>query len=261
MDIPDTSASPTQEMASQDAPHGGIKEEEQTPATIIKPEPSHQDNEIEKPEQGSETPVAEPPQENKEAKEAKEAKETKRTAKGGRGSKKASEKTKQPPSKKRKVSEPESTNAVADETVKKEDKETTNEDTKPAKAKGGKRKGGQSEEWNEESDRVLTELVKKHTNGDMEANVPWAKTYADFQATFPGTQRSLNSVKMRWFNVLKHGNVELDADQIKAFRQAVSDINGSEKNAAIAWRYQQITSTPMNKGAVAKLLKSLSISS
>ncbi|KAK6505182.1 hypothetical protein TWF481_007101 [Arthrobotrys musiformis] len=184
--------------------------------------------------------------------------------KGGKGSggpKKSSEKSKEPPSKKRKRSDGKENKENQSSTQGK--KEDTPEDGEAKTGKGvgsGRKKDkGQGENWTPEIDKVLVDAIKKYTKNNVEAVVPWKETYKDFQEAFPDSQRSLSALKMRWFQHLKHGEVELSEEQMKHFRQAVKDIEGNEKNAAIAWRYKQLSDSDINKGAVAKLLKTLNV--
>ncbi|KAK6520482.1 hypothetical protein TWF506_000735 [Arthrobotrys conoides] len=192
---------------------------------------------------------------------AKEA--AKPTEKKGKGRpKKSSEKPKQPPSKKRKRSkDTEGKENEGNDDIKKENG-LGDGDNKSGKGSGsGRKKGDHTESWTPEVDKVLVDAIKKHTNNNIEAVIPWKETYEDFQVAFPDSQRSLKALKMRWFQHLKHGEVELTEEQLKFFRQAVKDIDGNEKNAAIAWRYKQLSNSEINRGAVGKLLKSLNLGS
>ncbi|KAK6527950.1 hypothetical protein TWF281_009210 [Arthrobotrys megalospora] len=173
--------------------------------------------------------------------------------------KKTSDKSKEPPSKKRKRSGDQEGNKENEDKGHTK-KETGLEDGEDKAGKGGtRRKKGEAEAWTDDIDKVLVTAIKKYTNNNVEAVIPWKETYKDFQDAFPGSQRTLMSLKNRWFQHLKHGEVELTEEQTAHFKQAVRDINGNERNAAIAWRYKQLTNCDINKGAVGKLLKSLNL--
>ncbi|KAK6359658.1 hypothetical protein TWF696_000802 [Orbilia brochopaga] len=184
--------------------------------------------------------------------------------KGGRarGGKKSGGTAKQPASKKRKVSHDEDEENEENEDPNGEAKKEPQDDETNPKPRGrGRVKGETSEAWNDTLDRGLLGIIKRHTGNDPASTIPWKDVYADFTAVFGNSKKSLKAAQMRWFNHLKHGTVELTDEQITHFKQAVKDINGGEKNAAIAWRYQQLSGASLGKGTVATLLKSLSIKS
>ncbi|KAF3923355.1 hypothetical protein ABW21_db0204388 [Orbilia brochopaga] len=183
----------------------------------------------------------------------------------GKGSKKSGDKTKQPASKKRKTSHAKDDGNEENENPNEQTKEEPEDGEGNAKPRGrGRAKGDTTEAWTDDHDKGLLDILKRHTKNELNSIIPWKNVYADYIAAHPEPARTLLQVKARWFNVLKHGTIELTDEQMTHFKQAVKDINGSEKNAAIAWRYQQISgpgASPLTKGTVANLLKSLSIKS
>ncbi|KAK6345162.1 hypothetical protein TWF718_007089 [Orbilia javanica] len=196
-----------------------------------------------------------PPQEP--VKESKKPKEKKGK---GAGRPKKSEKAKEPPVKKRKRSEDkEDQENRSNNEIKKESSPESGE-VKTGKGSGrGRKKGESGEAWTESTDKILLNIIKRHTGGTAEG-IPWKETMADFQEACPEAQKTLKALQMRWQNHLKHSIVELTEEQTAHFKQAVKDINGSEKNAAIAWRYKQLSNHELNKGTVTKLLKTLGLS-
>lgn len=133
----------------------------------------------------------------------------------GRG-KKATDESKESPAKKRKRSndrEVDKENQVNNENK----KENGSEDGDGGAENGSgarRKKGPGSEAWTDEADRFLVDTIKKHTNNNIEAAIPWKKPYKDFQDAFPDSQRTLISLKRRWFQYLKHGEVELTEEQV-----------------------------------------------
>ncbi|KAJ6260468.1 hypothetical protein Dda_4694 [Drechslerella dactyloides] len=196
-------------------------------------------------------------------------------SRGGRksGGRKSGGTAKQPPAKKRKVIHEndngdenkenegpnEGPNEDTNEGTNVETKKEPQDDSNPKPRGKGRAKGSEpTEAWTNVLDKGLLDIIKRRTNNEL-VSVPWKDVYADFTEAYPESKKSLKAVQMRWFQFVKHSAVELTEQQITQFKQAVKDINGSEKNAAIAWRYQQISGEPLNKGTVANLLKSLSL--
>lgn len=145
------------------------------------------------------------------AQETKKGKEKK--GKGAGRPKKSSEKSKEPPSKKRKRSEDLGNKENQKDSQAK--MENGSEDVKHGKGSGsGRKKGDSSETWTPEVDKVLVDAIKKHTNNNIEAMVPWKETYKDFKEAFPDSQRTIKALQMRWCNHLKHGEVDLTEEQV-----------------------------------------------
>ncbi|EPS44718.1 hypothetical protein H072_1246 [Dactylellina haptotyla CBS 200.50] len=190
--------------------------------------------------------------------------------KGGKAAKKASGKTKGRPkgnkadkpkkgsvSKKRKrANDAEDSKDEKDDT-KKEATESANGEGEKAPAKRGRGRGSNQEAWNADTEKLLTDIIKERTNNHT-TGINWNLILEDYKKAVPGTQRKVRSLQNRWFN-LKTDSVELSQEQEEYFKQAVKEINGSEKNAAIAWRYKQLSNSEISKGVVAKLLKNLSL--
>ncbi|KAF3285221.1 hypothetical protein TWF970_010299 [Orbilia oligospora] len=237
-------------------------EQEQVPEIPLAAEEEESENNMEEQPEGSESVQEDEDEEILAQAPVKE--EIKPKEKKGKGRPKNSAgKSKEPPSKKRKRSE-DVKNEKENQSTNEAKKEGILEDGEPKTGKGsgrGRKKGESAEAWTEDVDKILIDIIKKHTGGTAEG-IPWKETLADFQEACPEIQKTLKALQMRWQNHLKPFFIELTEEQTNFFKQAVKDINGSEKNAAIAWRYKILTNSnhELNKGAVTKLLKNLGLS-
>ncbi|KAF3164307.1 hypothetical protein EYR41_001458 [Orbilia oligospora] len=236
-------------------------EQEQVPEIPLTAEEEESENNMEEQPEGSE--FAQEDEDEEILAQAPVKEEIKPKEKKGKGRpKKSAGKSKEPPSKKRKRyedakddKENQSTNEVK--------KGNTLEDGEAKTVKGsgrGRKKGESADAWSEDVDKILIDIVKKITGGTTEG-IPWKEALVEFQKVYPETQKTPKALQMRWQTQIKPGFIELTEEQTTLFKQAVKDIAGSEKSAAIAWRYKILTNSSheLTKGTISKLLKNLGL--
>ncbi|EPS39310.1 hypothetical protein H072_6902 [Dactylellina haptotyla CBS 200.50] len=110
--------------------------------------------------------------------------------------------------------------------------------------------------WTEDQDKTLYALITNNQGGN-EVKAPWNEIQKMFMKVYPDCGKSLNSLKMRWRVKLRAGDTELTTSEKTLFRQAVTDIDGNERNLAYAWRFKELGGRDLNKSAASKLYKML----
>ncbi|KAK6362191.1 hypothetical protein TWF730_005887 [Orbilia blumenaviensis] len=110
--------------------------------------------------------------------------------------------------------------------------------------------------WTEEQDCSLHALITKDQGGN-EVKASWNEIYEGFSKLFPGNGKTLNSLQMRWKVKIRAGDTDLSLAEKMLFKQAVANIDGTERALAYAWRFKELGGRDLNKSAVIKLCKML----
>ncbi|RVD81888.1 uncharacterized protein DFL_009735 [Arthrobotrys flagrans] len=115
---------------------------------------------------------------------------------------------------------------------------------------------GKKGTWTEEQDTALHALVTKDQGGN-EVKAAWNDIYEGFSKLFPENSKTLNSLQMRWKTKIRAGDTDLAIAEKFLFKQAVANIDGSERVLAYAWRFKELGGRDLNKSAASKLHKML----
>ncbi|KAK6349558.1 hypothetical protein TWF696_005842 [Orbilia brochopaga] len=110
--------------------------------------------------------------------------------------------------------------------------------------------------WTDEQDSALHALITNNEGGN-EVKAPWSETFERFKGMFPDADKTLNSLQMRWKQKLRGGDTDLSFGERILFKQAVANVDGSERALAYAWRFKELSGKDLNKSAAAKLYKML----
>ncbi|KAF3938694.1 hypothetical protein ABW19_dt0208326 [Dactylella cylindrospora] len=124
--------------------------------------------------------------------------------------------------------------------------------------------------WTDHQDDVLRSIVTKDQGGN-EVRAPWKEIHETFCKKFPDADKTLNSLQIRWRTRLRAGDTDLTVAEVGSshnfpltliepkilFKQAVADIDGSERALAYAWRFKELGGKDLNKSAATKLYKML----
>ncbi|KAJ6264918.1 hypothetical protein Dda_1071 [Drechslerella dactyloides] len=115
---------------------------------------------------------------------------------------------------------------------------------------------GKRGSWTDEQDSALQAFITSNQGGN-EVKAPWSEIFENFKDKFPDTDKTLNSLQMRWKTKLRGGDTDLSLAEKILFKQAVANIDGSERALAYAWRFKELSGKDLNKSAANKLLKML----
>ncbi|KAK6521723.1 hypothetical protein TWF506_001927 [Arthrobotrys conoides] len=115
---------------------------------------------------------------------------------------------------------------------------------------------GKKGTWTDEQDTALHSLITKDQGGN-EVKAAWNEIYEGFSKLFPENSKSLNSLQMRWKTKIRGGDTELSISEKLLFKQAVANIDGTERALAYAWRFKELGGRDLNKSAASKLHKML----
>ncbi|KAK6350575.1 hypothetical protein TWF718_003764 [Orbilia javanica] len=113
---------------------------------------------------------------------------------------------------------------------------------------------GKKGTWTEEQDTALHALITKDQGGN-EVKAAWNDIYEGFLKLFPEDPKTLNSLRMRWRSKIRAGDTDLTLAEKLLFKQAVINIDGTERALAYAWRFKELGGRDLNKSAASKLHK------
>ncbi|KAF3161801.1 hypothetical protein TWF788_002378 [Orbilia oligospora] len=113
---------------------------------------------------------------------------------------------------------------------------------------------GKKGAWTEEQDTALHALITKDQGGN-EVKAAWNEIYEGFARLFPENGKTLNSLQMRWKTKIRAGDTDLTISEKLLFKQAVANIDGTERALAYAWRFKELGGRDLNKSAASKLHK------
>ncbi|KAF3913713.1 hypothetical protein AA313_de0204047 [Arthrobotrys entomopaga] len=136
---------------------------------------------------------------------------------------------------------------------KRKSKEPSAPKIKKEKANEGRWKRGT---WTDEQDATLHNLITNNQGGN-DVKAPWNDIYKSFLKAYPGTDKALNSMQMRWKQKIRAGDTILTESEKALFKQAVTEIDGNERTLAYAWRFKDLGGRDLNKSAATKLHKML----
>ncbi|KAK6506792.1 hypothetical protein TWF481_005252 [Arthrobotrys musiformis] len=142
---------------------------------------------------------------------------------------------------------------ITEPTTAKKRKTNHKAQVKPAKYGDSRGKKGT---WTQEQDSALHSLITKDQGGN-EVKAAWNDIYHGFSKLFPEDSKTMNSLQMRWKTKIRAGDTDLSLAEKLLFKQAVADIDGTERALAYAWRFKELGGRDLNKSAVIKLHKML----